>query len=72
MNYYQIAIKKYNSLTKKAVATKAEVLTKMELALKYYEYMQFKRGVFECTNLEYDNVSGRVKTIEFKFTGKIH
>ena len=38
----------------------------------YYEYMQFKRGVFECTNLEYDSVTGRVIKIDFIFTGKIH
>ena len=38
----------------------------------YYEYMQFKRGVFKCTNLEYDNNTGRVTKIDFKFTGKIH
>ena len=38
----------------------------------YYEYMQFKRGVFKCTNLEYDSVTGRVIKIDFLFTGKIH
>ena len=38
----------------------------------YYEYMQFKRGVFKCTNLEYDNNTGRVTKIDFEFTGKIH
>ncbi len=42
-------------------------------ACMFYEYMQFKRGVFECTNLQYDdNLSGRVNIIEFKFTGNIH
>lgn len=41
-------------------------------ACMLYEYMQFKRGVFECTNLKYDDVSGRVSEIEFLFTGKIH
>lgn len=41
-------------------------------ACMFYEYMQFKRGVFECTNLQYDNLSGRVNKIEFKFTGNIH
>lgn len=40
--------------------------------LIYYEYMQFKRGIFECKKLEYDNNTGRVSNIEFKFTGKIH
>lgn len=66
------AIKKYNSLTTKTVTTKSELLSKKELALKYYEYMQFKRGVFKCINLKYDNVTGRVSIINFEFTGKIH
>ena len=65
-------IKKYNSLTTKTVTTKSELLSKKELALKYYEYMQFKRGVFKCINLKYDNVTGRVSIINFEFTGKIH
>ena len=39
--------------------------------MKYYEYYQFKKGIFECTKIEYDSVSNRVKTINFKFTGDI-
>lgn len=40
--------------------------------LKCYEYMQFKRGIFECTNIEYDTGdTGRVTGIKFKFTGNI-
>lgn len=66
------ARKKYNSLTKNTVATKDQLLEKNDSVLKYYEYMQFKRGVFKCRKLDYDNISGRVKTIEFEFTGKIH
>lgn len=66
------AVKKYNSLTKNTVATKDQLLKKNDSVLKYYEYMQFKRGVFKCRKLDYDNISGRVKTIEFEFTGKIH
>ena len=39
---------------------------------QYYEYAQFKKGIFECTSIEYDDdVTGRVKTINFNFTGKI-
>ena len=41
-------------------------------ACMFYEYMQFKRGEFECTNLGYDNSTGRVKTISFIFKGTIH
>ncbi len=39
--------------------------------MKYYEYYQFKKGIFKCTNIEYDSTSNRVKTIDFKFTGNI-
>lgn len=39
--------------------------------LKYYEYYQFKKAIFECTNIEYDDTYGRVSLIEFKFTGDI-
>ena len=42
-------------------------------ALKYYEYMQFKRGIFKCTKLLYDEkTTGRVSKIEFMYTGNIH
>lgn len=40
--------------------------------IKYYEYYQFKRGIFKCTGITYDDaVSGRVESISFEFTGKI-
>jgi len=41
--------------------------------LAYYEYYQFKRGIFECgeSDITYDNVTGRVSSISFTFTGKI-
>lgn len=39
--------------------------------MKYYEYYQFKKGIFECTGITYDNVNSRVNSISFKFTGKI-
>ena len=41
-------------------------------ACMYYEYMQFKRAVFTCKALEYNNETGRVSQIDFEFTGKIH
>jgi len=34
---------------------------------KYYEYIQFKRCIFECTNMEYDKSSGRVTEFNFRF-----
>ena len=36
----------------------------------YYEYVQFKRAVFKCDEIEYDNNiggSGRVKSLKFSF-----
>ena len=42
------------------------------VACSYYEYMQFKKAIFKCNNIEYDvGNTGRVKKIEFEFTGKI-
>lgn len=41
--------------------------------MKYYEYYQFKKGIFKCesTDITYDQPTGRVSTIKFTFTGKI-
>lgn len=38
-------------------------------ALKYYEYVQFKRSYFDCTKTEYDKNTGRIINMEFKCTG---
>ena len=43
-----------------------------EALCTYYEYMQFKRGIFKCNKIEYDDGdTGRVVGIEFEFTGDI-
>ena len=40
--------------------------------MAYYEYYQFKRGIFRCTGVTYDdNTTGRVSSISFEFTGNI-
>ena len=40
--------------------------------MAYYEYYQFKRAIFKCTGITYDdNATGRVTSISFEFTGKI-
>lgn len=36
----------------------------------YYEYVQFKRGRFDCEGIEYDPETGRVVKMTFHFTGK--
>lgn len=48
-------------------------LTNDASIMKYYEYYQFKRGIFKCTSTDitYDQSTGRVSTIKFTFTGKI-
>lgn len=38
---------------------------------KYYEYVQFKKAVFKCTKLHYDEQTGKVDELNFEFTGKI-
>ncbi len=39
-------------------------------ALKYYEYIQFKRAYFDCIEEpEYDENTGRILKLEFKCTG---
>ena len=48
-----------------------EDVLKDNLILRYYEYYQFKKAIFECTNIEYDDTYGRVSKIEFTFTGDI-
>lgn len=32
---------------------------------QYYQYMQFKRAMFECTDVKYNTTNGRVNYIEF-------
>ena len=41
-------------------------------ACQYYEYMQFKRGIFKCVTFDYDTTTGRVNRMEFQFTGEIN
>ena len=36
-------------------------------AYKYYEYIQFKRCIFQCIDMTYDNNTGRVSNITFNF-----
>lgn len=48
--------------------------TLMEDIAKYYEYMQFKKAIFKCTGIGYDDGpsgTGRVISINFEFTGDI-
>jgi len=39
---------------------------------KYAEYIQFKRAIFKCTGVEYDESSGRIIKMKFDFTGNFN
>lgn len=70
---WENAIKKFNSITKGEKAeNQNQLMTYERYAYQYYEYVQFKRGKFNCSLLEYDNATGRVKTMQFDFTGDIY
>ena len=36
---------------------------------KYYEYVQFKRALFNCTEMRYDEATGRICEMSFVFNG---
>lgn len=38
----------------------------------YYEFMQFKRAKFDCVGVEYNENTGRIIEMNFKFTGKFN
>lgn len=77
------AIIKYNSITSGtnySTSTSEEIAENYNIiqstyklnAYKYYEYATFKRGIFSSTgNVEYDQTTGRIIKMEFKFTGTI-
>ncbi len=48
---------KPNSPTRKAV-------------LQYYEYVQFKRAKFKCSEVDHNQNTGRVTSMKFEFTGR--
>lgn len=37
----------------------------------YYEYVQFKRANFNCTEVKYNEYTGRIEKMEFEYTGVI-
>lgn len=46
--------------------TKKIIKGAKELASQYYQYMQFKRAYFDCTEVKYDEDTGRVVEMNFK------
>lgn len=77
----KIAIENFNKASKKKmVASWSQIKERSEIrkdVYQYYEYVQFKRAKFNCeanmfrdTNIKYNNETGRIIEINFKFTGK--
>ena len=55
------------SLNNNAVVTDMTKLNSIkEMALKYYQIIQFKRAYFECIGTEYDTETGRILKMNFK------
>lgn len=47
-----------------------EIQTKQKSVYIYHEYVQFKRAKFDCKGSVYDPQTGRIRSMEFTFTGK--
>lgn len=73
------AIKKFksyctNATTSSSITTKDDVLGERENAYAYWEYIQFKKGIFKFVSSpdEYDKTSGRIVKMTFQFTGNFN
>lgn len=44
----------------------------LELVNTYYEFTQFKRGYFDCTEMKTDDNTGRITSFSFEFNGNIN
>lgn len=70
INTYWKIIKGSNTFDTKTATGK--VISKNRTATvdvyKYYEYVQFKRGIFKCTKMKKDD-TGRINELNFEFTG---
>ena len=66
------AIKLWNNNAKIKVEkyTDVNTYTNKDAIFTYYEFIQFKRAIFECKNVEYDDGTGRIISMSFEFTGK--
>lgn len=66
------AIKLWNNNAKRKVKKYEDLNTddNRDAIYTYYEFIQFKRAIFECKNVEYDDGTGRIISMSFEFTGK--
>lgn len=70
-----LAIKKFNDITGRNIKswninTIGEGSQIRQDVYKYYEYIQFKRTYFDCTNIKYSDV-GRITEMYFKGNGNV-
>lgn len=70
------AVQNFNSASKKkTVSDFKEINEKSQIrqdVYMYYEYIQFKRAHFDCEKVEYNNETGRITKMTFKFNGKFN
>lgn len=70
------AVQNFNSASKKkTVSDFKEIKENSQIrndVYKYYEYIQFKRAHFDCEKVEYNNETGRITKMKFKFNGKFN
>ena len=70
------AVQNFNSASKKkTVSDFKEINEKSQIrqdVYMYYEYIQFKRAHFDCEKVEYNNETGRITKMKFKFNGKFN
>ena len=75
-------VKTFNELSRKIKIEKPTDLDKVvsqetkktirEDVYMYYEYIQFKRAHFDCEKVEYNNQTGRITKMTFKFNDKFN
>lgn len=73
-NFYRVlgySMQKNDTKTINAIYEKLNKNLK-EIVYKYAEYIQFKRAIFKCTGVEYDESSGRIIKMKFEFTGNFN
>lgn len=75
-NLQKTAVDSFNSIVRDEslkVTTYTEMVNKLKAndVNQYWEYMQFKKAIFKCITLDYNDKTGRVSNIEFEFTGNV-
>ena len=72
----QEAVERFNSASKKQTISEWDEIkegsTIRNDIYTYYEYVQFKRAYFNCTNAEYNNNTGRITKMTFETNGKLN